>query len=168
MAISFTIHKDTIKFKIPDRFEKQINSLFSRAAEKNGGYITVSFSLPRRKGTDEQNRAFHALLGEYYISNLHSFKCYEDMRDYFKILAGGAKEYLYLDIENGVMIQHTCKRLDDIPSGCVWAKIPKSWTEFSREERTLAIQLVITEGFNAGMNSDKWFEIIGGLEDGKI
>ena len=89
------------------------------------------------------------------------------MRDDFKIRAAGAKEYLYITIENGKYRQHTVKLLDDVPIGCVWAKVPKSWTDFTKEERRDAIQLVITEGFNQGIDSDKWFEIIDGFKDSK-
>ena len=165
MAVSFTVHHKDLSVKVDDKFHTAIDALFNRADKHNNGYITVALSLPKRCGTDLQNRTFHALLNELYISNLHSYKCYEDMRDDYKIRAGGAKEYLYIQLENGKPRQHTVKLLDDIPKNCVWCKIPKSWTEFSRDERTLAIQLLITDGYNAGINSKHWEEIIQGIED---
>ena len=163
MAISFTIHHKDLKFPPIERLSTVIKRLYERADEKSGGFITISLSLPRRYGTDAQNRTFHALLTEFYISNLHSYVCYEDMRDDFKIRAAGAKEYLYMTIENGRYRQHTCKDIIDIPKNCTWCKIPKSWTEFTKEERNLAINLVITEGLNLGVSSDRWFEIINGM-----
>lgn len=163
--VSFTIDRKLLKFPVPNKYKYQLERLYERADEKNNGYVTISLSLPKRRGTNEQNRAFHALLNEFFISNLHSYKCYEDMRDSFKIRAAGAKEYLYIDLENGKLRQHTCKSLSDIPENCQWCQIPKSWAEFNREERTMAIQLLITEGYNAGMNSRHWEEIMEGMNN---
>ena len=163
--ISFTIHHKDLNVKLEDKYHLRVANLIDRAEAKSNGYITVALTLPKKNGTDAQNRTFHALLNEFYISGLHSYKSYEDMRDNFKLRGGGAKEYLYILLENGFYRQHTCKLLDDIPNGCVWCKIPKSWTEFTREERTITIQLLITEGNEAGMNSNHWDEIIEGMND---
>lgn len=155
--ISYTV-KHT-ELSIPERYKTAFDRLVERS-EKKGGYLTVTISLPRKSGTDEQNSAFHALLNEYYVSRLHSYACQEDMRDSFKLRAGGAKEYIYLLNRK----QHTCKFMDDIPQGCIWAGIPKSWTEFTRDERTMAIQLLMTEAEEAGINSVHWGQIIDGME----
>jgi len=160
MAISITLDRKDLSFPIEQRYKYQLDLLFKRADKKSNGFVTIELSLPKRIGTDSQNKAFHALLNEYYISGLHSYASYEDMRDSFKLKAGGAKEYIYL--ENGK--QHTCKQFDDIPKGCQHIGIPKSWLDLIREERTMAIKLLIAEGYEAGMNSAHWEEIISGME----
>lgn len=163
--ISFTIHHKDLSFKLEDKYHSGLIKLLERADRLTNGFITVKLTLPKKHGTDEQNRAFHALLTEIYISGLHSFKCYEDMRDYFKLKGAGAKDYLYITIENGRMTQHTVKNLEDIPRDCVWCKNPKSWIDFNREERTKTIEYVIAYGYEIGMNSKKWEEIIKGMQD---
>jgi hypothetical protein len=165
MAVSFTVHHKDLNVKLDDKFHTAVDALFDRADKKNNGYITISLSLPRRHGTDPQNRAFHAMLTEIYISGLHSFKSYEDMRDYFKLKGAGAKDYTYIDIEQGRMTQHTVKLLDDVPRNCIWCKNPKSWIDFNRDERTKTIEYVKAYGFEIGMNSKKWDEIIQGMEE---
>ena len=77
--VSFTLDRKLLNFPMPSKYKYQLERLFERADKKNNGYITISLSLPRRHGTDEQNRAFHALLNEFYISNLHSYKCFEEI-----------------------------------------------------------------------------------------
>ena len=165
MAVSFTVHHKDLSVKVDDKFHNRLMALFERAELKSNGYITVALSLPKKYGTDAQNRTFHALLTEIYISGLHSFKCYEDMRDYFKLKGAGAKDYLYIEIENGRMKQHTVKFLEDIPRDCVWCKNPKSWIDCNSDERNLTIKYVLAYGYEIGMNSKKWNEIIEGMED---
>lgn len=163
--VSFTIDRKLLKFPIPNKYKYQLERLFERADKKNNGYITISLSLPRRHGTDEQNRAFHAMLTEIYVSGQHSFKSYEDMRDYFKLKGAGAKDFTYIDIENGRMTQHTVKLLDDVPRDCIWCKNPKSWIDFNRDERAKTIEYVKAYGYEIGMNSKKWEEIIEGMNN---
>lgn len=158
--VSITLNRNNLTFPVEQRYKYQLDLLYQRADEKSKGYITMTLSLPKKNGTDSQSRTFHALLNEYYISGLHSYASYEDMRDSFKLKAGGAKEYVYL--KDGK--QHTCKKLDDIPRSCQFIGIPKSWLDLIREERATAIKLLIAEGYEAGMNSNHWEEIISGME----
>ncbi len=112
-------------------------------------------------GSDNQNRAFHALLTEFYKSGLHSYDSQEDMKYSFKLRAGGAEYFGYQ--EDGYT--HVVEKLEDIPAGVDWIGLPKSWSNFTKSERQTAIDLVISEGYQAGMNSRHWNEIIEGMEN---
>jgi len=49
-----------------------------------------------------------------------------------------------------------------------YAEVPKSWAQFTLEERKMAIDMVIKEASLAGISSKKWDEIITGMmEDNK-
>jgi len=160
MAISITLDRKDLSFPVEQRYKYQLDLLFKRADKKSNGFVTIELSLPKRIGTDSQNKAFHALLNEYYISGQGSYSNYEDMRDSFKVRAAGASGYIYL--QSGK--QHTCNLLENIPKNAQYVEIPKSWTDFTRAEREMAIKLLIAEGYEAGMNSKHWDEIIEGME----
>ena len=153
----FTIKHEMLNKLIPFQFQSDARELFNKSDNKHGGYVTIRLSLPQRVGTDAQNRAFHSLLAEYWLSGLSSYESYEDMRDTFKLRAGGAAEYVY--IKDG-KVRHA-KTLDEVSGR--YAEVPKSWTQLSREERARAIDWVIKEATEAGINSKKWDEIIGGM-----
>lgn len=123
---------------------------------------SVKTSLPERVGTDQQNRAFHALLGEYWKSGLSSYESYDDMKDTIKLRIAGADEYIFID--NG-KVRHA-KNLEDVKGR--YAEVPKSWTDFTLEQRRDAIDEVIREAIMAGVNSKKWDEIITGMQDGTL
>ncbi len=161
MAISFTIDRHDLSFPISDKYKHQIDNLYERADKKNGGYVTVALSLPRRCGTDEQNRAFHALINEFFLSGYSSFDSVFEMRNYYKLLSGGADYYIWFDDKGG---RHSAELIEHIPKGALYVEVPKSWTKFTREQRANAIDLVMKEGFNAGVNTQHWDEIIQGME----
>lgn len=123
---------------------------------------SVKTSLPERVGTDQQNRAFHTLLGEYWKSGLSSYESYDDMKDTIKLRIAGADEYIFID--NG-KVRHA-KNLEDVKGR--YAEVPKSWTDFTLEQRRDAIDEVIREAIMAGVNSKKWDEIITGMQDGTL
>ncbi len=101
------------------------------------------------------------MINEFFRSGLSSYDSVLEMRNHYKLLAAGAKYYIWID-SNGK--QRTCDVLDKIPKGSYYVAVSKSWTEFNREQRELAIDLVIKEAYNCGINTDKWEEIIGGME----
>jgi hypothetical protein len=160
MAVSWTVKVEELGLGIvPLQYRTQARSLFAESAKKSSGYVTIKMTLPTRWGTDQQNRAFHALLGEYWKSGLSSYESYDDMRDTFKLRAAGADEYIF--IENG-KVRHV-KSLDDVKGR--YAEVPKSWADFTVEQRKDAIDEVIREATMAGINSRKWEEILRGMEE---
>lgn len=160
MTVSWTVKVEELGLGIvPLQYRTQARSLFAESAKKSSGYVTIKMTLPTRWGTDAQNRAFHALLGEYWKSGLSSYESYDDMRDTFKLRAAGADEYIF--IENG-KVRHV-KSLDEVKGR--YAEVPKSWADFTVEQRKDAIDEVIREATMAGINSRKWEEILRGMEE---
>jgi len=160
MAVSWTVKNEEVGLAIvPLQYRTQARSLFAESAKKSSGYVTIKMTLPTRWGTDAQNRAFHSLIGEYWKSGLSSYESYDDMRDTFKLRAAGADEYIF--IENG-KVRHV-KSLDDVKGR--YAEVPKSWADFTVEQRKDAIDEVIREATMAGINSRKWEEILRGMEE---
>jgi len=46
--------------------------------------------------------------------------------------------------------------------------VPKSWADFSLDQRKEAIDMVIAEAVIAGINTKHWDEIITGMQDGTL
>ena len=163
MTVSWTLKAEELGLAIiPPQYRTQARSLFAESAKKSSGYVTIKITLPTRWGTDQQNRAFHALLGEYWKSGLSSYESYDDMKDTIKLRIAGADEYIFID--NG-KVRHV-KSLDEVKGR--YAEVPKSWADFTLEQRRDAIDEVIREATVAGINSKKWGEILQGMEDGTL
>ena len=163
MTVSWTTKVEELGLAIvPFDQRTKAKELFAEAGKKRNGYVTIKMTLPTRWGTDQQNRAFHALLGEYWKSGLSSYESYDDMKDTIKLRIAGADEYIF--IENG-KVRHV-KSLDEVKGR--YAEVPKSWADFTLEQRRDAIDEVIREATTAGVNSKKWDEIITGMQDGTL
>lgn len=146
---------------VPPQYRAKVKEEFALSDKKSGGYITVQISQPKKVGTDSQNRAFHALIGEYWISGLSSYESYEDLKDSIKLKCAGPDEFIF--IKDGKV--RRSKTLEGVEGR--YAEVPKSWTQFTLEERKMAIDMVIKEANLAGINSKKWDEILQGMEDNK-
>ena len=163
MTVSWTTKVEELGLAIvPFDQRTKAKELFAEAGKKRNGYVTIKMTLPTRWGTDQQNRAFHALLGEYWKSGLSSYESYDDMKDTIKLRIAGADEYIFID--NG-KVRHV-KSLDEVKGR--YAEVPKSWSDFTLEQRRDAIDEVIREATMAGINSKKWGEILQGMEDGTL
>lgn len=126
--------------------------------------------------TGEQNRLFHALLNEYWSSGMHSYPAndFERFRDEVKMkLGAGFEKVVYADIEDGKAVIHQVKRRDEVPDHImadpdlkkmVLAKL-KSWADYTKKERTQAIDRLISEMNQAGVNSRHFQEIMQGISD---
>ena len=67
MTVSWTTKVEELGLAIvPFDQRTKAKELFAEAGKKRNGYVTIKMTLPERVGTDQQNRAFHALLGEYW------------------------------------------------------------------------------------------------------
>jgi len=160
MTVSWTVKHEEVGLAIvPPSHKDKVKELFAKTDKKHGGYITIKMCEPERVGSDAQNRAFHSLIGEYWKSGLSSYESFDDMRDTFKLRVAGADEYIF--IENG-KVRHV-KSLDEVKGR--YAEVPKSWADFTVEQRKDAIDEVIREATMAGINSRKWEEILRGMEE---
>ena len=163
MTVSWTTKVEELGLAIvPFDQRTKAKELFAEAGKKRNGYVSIKITLPTRWGTDQQNRAFHALLGEYWKSGLSSYESYDDMKDTIKLRIAGADEYIFID--NG-KVRHA-KSLEEVKGR--YAEVPKSWADFTLEQRRDAIDEVIREATVAGINSKKWGEILQGMEDGTL
>jgi len=163
MTVAWTCKSEEVGLAIvPLEYRTKAKELFAEAGKKRNGFITIKVTLPERVGTDQQNRAFHSLLGEYWRSGLSSYESYDDMRDSFKLRVAGADEYIF--IEDG-KVRHV-PNLEQVRGR--YAEVPKSWADFSLDQRKEAIDMVIAEAVMAGINTKHWDEIITGMQDGTL
>ena len=155
-------HEDIGLALVPVQYRNEVRKIFQSSDKKSGGYVTIQISLPKKIGTDAQNRAFHALLGEFWVSGLSSYESYEDLKDSIKLKVAGPDEFIF--IKDGKV--RRSKTLEGVEGR--YAEVPKSWADFTRDERKEAIDWVIKEANLAGINSKKWDEIIKGMMEDKI
>lgn len=155
-------HEDIGLALVPVQYRNEVRKIFQDSDKKAGGYVTIQISLPKKIGTDAQNRAFHSLLGEFWSSGLSSYESYEDLKDSIKLKVAGPDEFIF--IKDGKV--RRSKTLEGVEGR--YAEVPKSWADFTRDERKEAIDWVIKEAQMAGINSKKWDEIIKGMMEDKI
>lgn len=139
------------------------------------GYITLSGKPPivgkkynledATEGTAAQNKVFHALCQCYFTSGCHSYDCktWLQLRELIKRdLGAGFESYVYAD---GAGI-HKVKTLAEIPEGTLrthtMGKL-KSWADYTKTERRDALDRLISEMMQAGVNTVKFTEILEGL-----
>lgn len=140
------------------------------------GFISLSGDLPEvgkkyqlediSEGTGEQNRAFHALCQEYWASGLHSYnaKTFAEFREFIKRdLGEGFESYVYAS-PDGIK---KAKVLDEVPEDLRNSKYClgklKSWGKYTKAQRISTIDRLISEMMQAGVNSRKFGEILGGM-----
>ena len=159
MKVSYTTHRSKLGLLPPDDYKKPLFDLYEKSEDHHGGYVTITIELPKQPGSDEQNRTFHALLNAFWLTGCASFQTFETMRDEYKLRAGGPKEWKVLT-ETAIV---TAKDIDGY-EGYRSVPIPKSWTEFTKRERSEAIELVLADIMSSGASSKKLDEIIQGME----
>lgn len=127
-------------------------------------------------GTGAQNRAFHALVGEYWKSGMHSYpaKNYKDFRDMIKRdLGAGFEKFVYADIVDGKPVINEVATIDDIPSRIMndpdMKKMVKgrlkSWGDYTSKERRESLDRLIAEMIQVGVNSTHFQEILAGMQE---
>jgi hypothetical protein len=130
---------------------------------------------PADDATERQNRAFHALVQEYWRSGQHSYnvKTFSEFRDVIKRdLGAGFDRYVYATIVGGKAMIKTALTRSEIPAE-VWADPDlkkmvmgrlKSWSDYTKRERSETIDRVISEMHQAGVKTEKFYEILEGME----
>jgi hypothetical protein len=142
-----------------------------------GEYIAQSSDVPivgrgyaledATTGTGAQNRAFHALIGEYFRTGLHSYpaRTFAEFRDYIKRDLGAGFESFVYACPDGVK---KVKTREEIPAEYNNAKFAlgrlKSWSDYTVKQRTETIDRLIAEMDQAGVNTPKYQEIRKGME----
>lgn len=141
-------------------------------------------------GTGAQNRAFHALVQEYWKSGLHpkyGGDPFDQFRDSLKRdLGEGFEKYVYADIEQVEVdtfqpsheerykpVIKEVKTYEEIPeeirndpTGRIMGRL-KSWTAYTLKQRRRLIDNLIDDMVAAGVDSKKFQEILEGMNDEK-
>jgi hypothetical protein len=115
-------------------------------------FVNVRIDRPAELGTEEQNRAMHALLTAYYLTGLHSAPDGTTL-DVFKI---------YMK-----MLYGPCYAMDFNNKRVI---IPKSWADYSKHERSEFVDALISEINQSGAyaESPKIREIIDGFSSKEV
>jgi len=144
----------------------------------DGEFVTVAGGEPKvgRKysledattGTSAQNKAFHALVGEYWKSGAHSYNAnnYKHFRELIKLNLGAGAECFVYATPDGIKKAETLEEVPEEyrnPQYC-WAKVI-SWTDYTKTERTSTIDKLIAEMHQAGVQTAKFYEILKGMEE---
>lgn len=165
---------DVIKAEIIQAYnDNQVNAKGARED------IVISMQNPDQYKTNKQNKFFHDLLGEYWLSGLSSYESADSMRDKFKGVAGLIEEItivkplkipinakkaimqcIHILLQNKVIsnedFNEVCKRLR---GERIQQKIG-SWADVKKKSATIAIDCLINEMKDAGVNSKKFNEIL--------
>ena len=118
-------------------------------------------------GTEAQNKAFHALVQEYFKSGAFSYdaKTYQELKGFIKRdLGAGFERYIYATDEG---IKKTAN-LDEIPkkyrnANYVIGQL-KSWSKYSKKERRETMDALIAQMLLVGVQTKKFNEIMTGVE----
>lgn len=115
---------------------------------KHKNEVHIKISKPVTPGTEEQNRAAHALLTAFYVSGFASIPDNCTLAE-FKVRK---------KLEYGPVYEFEYRGQT--------AKIPKSWAEYSKQERIDFIDSLLAEITQSGAlaASEKLQEIIKGME----
>lgn len=118
-------------------------------------------------GTEAQNKAFHALVQEYFKSGAYSYDAtdFQSLKNYIKRdLGAGFESYIYATEEG---IKKTVN-LDEIPEKYRNAKYVigqlKSWSKYTKKERRETMDALIAQMTLAGVQTRKFYEILKGME----
>ena len=118
-----------------------------------GEYELISFDSP----TERQNKCFHALLHEFWRTGQHSYdsKSFLHFRELIKLYLGaGSERYYSLVDDHG----YTLKKPE-----IKWRV--KSWSDYTKKERQLTIDNLISEMMQAEVQTPKFYEILQGMEE---
>ena len=126
---------------------------FSGCTLEVGKYYNAE---PAAEGTDAQNKTWHALLQEYWLSGCHSYKArsFEHFRALIKLYLGAGMEKF-------------CNLVNADGSPCPQGRIDcrlKSWADYTKKERKESIDRLIAEMIQVGVKTRKFNEILEQLE----
>ena len=129
-------------------------NVFTGETLKVGCYYTAELA---DEGTDAQNKAFHALLQCYWASGCHSYdaRSFPHFRALIKLYLGAGNEKFYnLANADGT----------PCPKGRIDFRL-KSWSDYSKKERRITIDNLISEMMQVGADSKRFNEILRGMEE---
>ena len=150
---------------------------FTGAELKIGKWYEVKDAA---EGTEAQNKAFHALLQEYFVSGLFSYpaKSIDELKKYIKKNHGAGFDYYIAAVQSkayptaGEVVQKKFATKEEASKHATWFGRSqavfghlKSWSKYTKAERMGALDGLISEMLQAGCNSKKFEEILEGMEE---
>jgi len=111
---------------------------------------------PYEDGTERQNRAWHALVQEFWTSGCHSYdaQSFEHFRELIKLeLGAGAERYYSLVGPTGIPMKRPAVRYR-----------VKSWRDYTKKERAEAIDTLVATMHQAQVQTKKFYAILEGME----
>ena len=127
---------------IPEDKQAEKDAVLKEAVERYNGYVHVEISRVRKPKSIQQNKLFHALITEYYISGHHSCDSWQALKNQMKYQFGEG------------FIQ-TLTLADGEKYG-----ILKSLADYSMSELSRLTDGVIADMLITGVNSKKFDEIL--------
>ena len=130
---------------------------FTGAELKTGCYYNAE---PANEGTEAQNKTWHSLLTEYWVSGCHSYnaRSYAHFRAIIKLYLGaGMEKYTSIVNTDGT----------PCPEGRADYRL-KSWASYTKKERKESIDRLISEMIQAGVNTRKFEEILQTLQENSM
>ena len=109
------------------------------------------------EGTEAQNKTFHALLQCYWTSGCHSYNAnsFEHFKALIKLYLGAGMEKFYnLANANGT----------PCPKGRIDYRL-KSWSNYTKKERQMTIDNLISEMMQVGVDKPHFWEILNGIDN---
>ncbi len=147
--------------------------IFSGETPQAGRYYTLEDAV---SGTSAQNKAFHALVQEYWRSGMHSYNAgsFEEFRELIKKHLGeGVDRWLYVDLLSATPKVVQVNHFEEIPQvirdredrrDFIVGRL-KSWADYTKKQRTETIDRLIAEMEQAGVNTRKYQEILEGMSE---
>jgi len=126
------------------------------------------------EGTQAQNRAFHALVQEYFTSGCHSYnaKTWLELREYIKRDLGAGFESFVVATPDGIKKAATKAEAVEILKAFGIDEVNryalgklKSWADYTKKERKKTLDRLISEMIQAGVQTKHFFEILEGMND---
>lgn len=130
------------KIILPSDKQSERSAVLDEAIEKHNGFFHLEISRVRKPKSIQQNKLFHALITEYYISGLHSCDSWQALKNQMKYQFGEG------------FIQ-TLTLADGEKYG-----ILKSLADYSMSELSRLTDNVIADMIQIGVNSKKFDEIL--------
>lgn len=125
-------------------------------------------------GSGAQNKAFHALIQEYWRSGAHSYQAesFDVFRNMIKKnLGAGFEAFVYVELIDGRPVIKDAATYEEIPEhirrdpelrNLARGRL-KSWSEYTKKERMETLDRLIAEMHQAGVQSDKFQTILDGM-----
>lgn len=133
------------RLTLPPNKQEEKDAILKQAVDKYNGYVHVKIEKVHKPKSIEANALFHALLTEYYLSNLHSCHSWQGLKDQLKYRFGAG--FLHTLI---------------LPDGNKYG-ILKSVGDYNTDELSKLIDGTIKDMLIKRVDSKKFREILEGI-----